>query len=156
MDFTWIKGPTSDTKSSHAPGMDQRAHRAATQRKTTRWGHPRGPADPRIGRTDLGAFDPGLPRVGCSLVHCLTPGCLGAIWASEQALSSPINRRGGAPISHTPLSHSPLTFSFQGQGVGQSSSSSGSKSSWKSRYEFSFIFISLYDFDLLQLFSYFI
>ena len=54
MDFTWIKGPTSDTKSSHAPGMDQRAHRAATQRKHTRWGHPRGPADPRISRTDLG------------------------------------------------------------------------------------------------------
>jgi hypothetical protein len=54
MDFTWIKGPTSDTKSTHAPGMDQRAHRAATQWKTTRWGHHRGSADLGIDRIDLG------------------------------------------------------------------------------------------------------
>jgi hypothetical protein len=117
-DATWTshgsKGPTSDTKSSHAPGMDQRAHRAATQKKYRPGGDPRGPANPRIARTDLGAFDPGLPHVGCSLVTCFTPGCLGVIWASEQALSSSINRRGGAPISHTPVSHSPLSFSFQG------------------------------------------
>ena len=114
MDFTWIKRPTSDTKSSHTPGEDQRAHRVATQRKHTSKGGPEGPADPRIGRTALVAPHLVPTRGSYSLVHYLTPGCLGAIWASEQALSSSINRREAALISHTPLSHSPLTFSFQG------------------------------------------
>jgi hypothetical protein len=70
MDFTWIKGPTSDTK---ALGVDQRAHKAATHRETTRWGHTRGPADPRIDLTDLGA-PIGTLHVVSLIGHLLHPG----------------------------------------------------------------------------------
>jgi hypothetical protein len=61
-------------KSTCTPGTDLRAHKTATSRKHTPSGAHLGSADPRIGRTDLGSVDPGLPRGACPLVLEAVPG----------------------------------------------------------------------------------
>jgi hypothetical protein len=55
-------------KNACTPGTDLRAHRTATPRKHTLSGAHLGSADPKIGRTDLGLVDPGLPHGACPLV----------------------------------------------------------------------------------------
>jgi hypothetical protein len=55
-------------KNTCTPGTDLRTHRTATPRKHTPSGAHLGSTDPRIGRTDLGSVDLGLPRGACPLV----------------------------------------------------------------------------------------
>ena len=93
----------------HARRRGIRAHMEAIQTKHKPEGRPGVSADPRIGRTNLGSVDPGPPRVCSLLVLGCIPGCLGALWAPEQASSLSINRRGGAPF-HT--HHQALKFHF--------------------------------------------
>jgi hypothetical protein len=61
-------------KNMCTPGTDLRTHRTTTQRKHTPSGAHLGSADPRIGRTDLGSVDPGLPRGTRPLVLEAIPG----------------------------------------------------------------------------------
>jgi hypothetical protein len=55
-------------KNTCTPGTNLRAHRTTTMRKHTPSGAHQGSVDPRIGRTDLGSVDPGLPHGACPLV----------------------------------------------------------------------------------------
>jgi hypothetical protein len=55
MDFTWIKGPTSDTKSSHALGWIRGPTRQPPIGKPPGGATLEGQPILRIGRTDLGA-----------------------------------------------------------------------------------------------------
>jgi hypothetical protein len=55
-------------------GTNLRAHRTAILRKHTPSGAHLGSPDPRIGRTDLGSVDLGLPRGTCPLVLEAIPG----------------------------------------------------------------------------------
>jgi hypothetical protein len=71
-------------KNTCTPGTDLRVHRTATLRKHTQSGAHLGSADPRIGRTNLGSVDPGLPHGTCPLVleaipGCFTLSCVGAL-----------------------------------------------------------------------------
>jgi hypothetical protein len=95
-------------KSTCTPGTYLRAHRTSTSRNHTPSGAHLGSADPRIGRTDLGTADPGLP-LGASIGPRGRSRGVSLLFAP---VLRPINRRGGGSfLTNTPYSSS-LTFGF--------------------------------------------
>ena len=124
----WINDITNPREASptnhtlpHGHHMDWRAHIPSKPPQNTMctWNRLRGPHishweeaqcetwPRRIGRTDLGSADPGLPHGAPLLVLSDVLGCFGASWGSETGCPWPINRRVGAPLETHTSSPSP-------------------------------------------------